>query len=156
MYDNDEMADSEIKEKTVRLARRHQELQQLFKYLQNHLPKMDVVDGKEARHANVPKPPLKIIEKINGKGLVKSSTHWPGSMSKSAEAHIGEENNKYQKLVVQQPSERDLKHWFVSLCQLKGAQDTEGFQHFLKNDDDRAAEHLLADYTNDSGCCIVS
>jgi hypothetical protein len=152
-YDNEEMSESEIKDKTVRLKRRYQELTQLFKYLQKNMPKMDIVDGKAARHANIPKPPNKLVEQIKGKGLVKSATHWPGSMSKSAEAHIGEENTKYQKLIVQQPTERDLKHWFVSLCQLKGAQDTEGFQHFLKDDEAREIEHLAG---GGGGCCVVS
>ena len=94
------MSESEIKDKTVRLKRRYQELTQLFKYLQKNMPKMDIVDGKAARHANIPKPPNKLVEQIKGKGLVKSATHWPGSMSKSAEAHIGEENTKYQKFLI--------------------------------------------------------
>ena len=152
-YDKDELAASEIKDKTVYLARRYQELTQLFKYLQKNMPKMDAVGGKAARYANIPPIPNKLVTRVEGKGLVKSATHWPGSMSKSAEAHIGEENTKYQKLIVQQPTERDLKHWFVSLCQLKGAQDTEGFQHFLKDDDAREIEHLAG---GTGGCCVIS
>lgn len=151
LYDKNQLADSEIKSKTVRLCRRYQELVQLYKYLKKHLPQMEAVNGKKARHANIPKPPNRICEKIKGKGLVKSATHWPGSMSKSAETHIGEENTKYQKYVVQHPTERDIKHWFVSICQLPGVQDLEGFQHFLKDDSFREEEHLV-----NHVCCTIS
>ena len=44
----------------------------------------------------------------------------------------------------------ELKLWFVSLCQVQGAQDTEGFQHFLKSDD-----HRIAEFAEGGGACCT-
>jgi hypothetical protein len=67
----------------------------------------------------------------------------------------GTENPKYTKYKVQHPTEHELKLWFVSLCATKGAQDTEGFQHFLKSDEHRIAE-FGTDYHGVCGRCTIS
>ena len=110
---------------------------------------MAVVNGKDALDANVPSAPAKDLFKT-GKGLNKSKTEWPGPMSKSAMPQSGAENTKYQEYTINRPTEHELKLWFVSLCQVQGAQDTEGFQHFLKSDD-----HRIAEFAEGGGACCT-
>jgi hypothetical protein len=150
-YDNKDLHESEIKTITEQVMRRHSELGQLVKYLKKTLPKQAVVDGKVALHANVPTAPKKDLFK-SGKGLNKSKTEWPGPMSKSALPQAGTENTKYLEYKINNPTEHELKLWFVSLCQVSGAQDTEGFQHFLKSDD-----HRIIEFGSDGGgsCCTI-
>jgi hypothetical protein len=153
-YDSGDMHESEIKHTTIQVMRQHTELKQLVTYLKKTLPKNLIVDGKKALSANVPAAPHSIIEKVSG-GLIKSPTEWPVQLSKSAIPQAGTENPKYTKYKVQHPTEHELKLWFVSLCATKGAQDTEGFQHFLKSDEHRIAE-FGTDYHGVCGRCTIS
>ena len=149
-YDANELHESEIKTETIQVMRRHSELSQLVKYLKQNLKKHDVVDGKDALDAPVPAAPRKDLFKLKT-GLIKSPTEWPGVLSKSTHGHAGTENSKYAAYTVNSPTEHQLRLWFVSLCQVSGAQDTEGFQHFLKSE-----EHRIAEFSTGGGCkCVL-
>jgi hypothetical protein len=149
-YEGGDLHESEVKQTTIQVKRRYTELQQLVKYLKKNLPKQNIIGGKKAMHAKTPAVPAQVIDKTD-QSLLKSEIEWPGTMSKSAMPQAGTPNAKYLKCIIQHPTEKELKFWFVSLCGTKGAQDTEGFQHFLKSDDARVAE-----FGDSGGCCSIS